>query len=149
AALAVGLAAGAFVAIWRQGHRGFRNALLGLLVGVLVLLIPGYTLLGILEKPALSDIATDPENPPSFIAAARVRGPGQNPVAFDPSTIPAQRRAYPGIGPVELDVPVEEAYRLVMEGVVAARWRILDEQAPANGMDGRVEATAASLLFGF
>ncbi|MGE0232497.1 MAG: DUF1499 domain-containing protein [Flavobacteriaceae bacterium] len=149
AVVAVALAIGAFVSIWRHGHRGFRNAFLGFVVGALVLLLPGYALISIVEKPALNDVSTDLQNPPAFIAAARVRAAGENTVAYDQAKAPLQRSAYPGIGPVELDLPVEEAYRLVLEKVLAERWRILDEREPVNGLEGRVEAVASSPVFGF
>jgi len=149
ATVAAALAAGALVDIWRRGHRGLRDALLGMGVGALVLTIPVYVLVAMADRPALHDIATDPGDPPEFIAAARIRGASENPVAFDPRTAAVQKKAYPGIGPVELAVPAEEAYLLLLDRIVAERWRILDERPPAAGLEGRIEAVATTLLFGF
>ncbi|MCB1475747.1 MAG: DUF1499 domain-containing protein [Rhodobiaceae bacterium] len=149
AALAVGLAISAFVSIWRFGHLGFRKALLGFIVGALVLVIPGYVITTVVDKPALNDVSTDLQNPPAFIAAARVRKADENPVAYNPANAAIQQQAYPGIEPVELKLSAEEVYRLVLEKVVAERWQVLDERQPVNAIEGRVEAVAPSLIFGF
>ena len=76
AALAVLLSFLGFVAIWRQGLSGLGSAMLGLILGLLLLAYPGYLGYRASKLPAISDITTDPDNPPRFDVLARLRPRG-------------------------------------------------------------------------
>src|SRR5471032_2930732 len=75
AALAILLAFASFVTIWRQGLSGLRSAVLGLFIGILLLAYLGYRAT---KLPMISDITTDPENPPRYDALVRLRPRGRN-----------------------------------------------------------------------
>src|SRR5476651_2195971 len=78
AALAILLAFASFVTIWRQGLSGLRSAVLGLFIGILLLAYPGYLGYRATKLPMISDITTDPENPPRYDALVRLRPRGRN-----------------------------------------------------------------------
>src|SRR6185312_2761554 len=73
AALAVLLAFAAFVVIWRQGFRGLGRAVLGLVLGLLLLAYPAYLGAIAIHLPAINDISTDTADPPTFDVLARLR----------------------------------------------------------------------------
>ena len=77
AALAVLLALASFVVIWRQGLSGLGYALLALFLGLLLLAYPAYLGYRASKLPAISDITTDPVNPPRFDVLARLRPRGR------------------------------------------------------------------------
>ncbi|MGE0845539.1 MAG: DUF1499 domain-containing protein [Flavobacteriaceae bacterium] len=149
AAVALVLALGAFVSIWRDGRKGLRNAIFGLLAALAILAIPGYSMVAIVDKPSLTDIVTDPARPPALTVASRTRPPSANAVRYDPATAAVQRKAYPEIDPVEIALPVEDVWQLVLSQAAAERWKLVDEQAPANGLAGHLEAIAYTPFFGF
>ena len=68
----------AFVAIWRQGLAGLGSAMLGLILGLMLLAYPGYLGYRAIKLPPISDITTDPGNPPRFDVLARLRPRGSN-----------------------------------------------------------------------
>ena len=80
--LAVCLAIGAFVVIWRDGLAGFGMAILAFLIGVSILAYPVYLGTKAYRLPAIFDITTDPIDPPRFEAIARLRGRDATPRAF-------------------------------------------------------------------
>src|SRR5690606_37738282 len=100
AAFAVIAAIGAFEAIWRDGRKGLGAAIRGLLIGLLVLAVPILAAWHIIAYPRLTDVSTDPENPPALTAAASAPADDLRPIT-DPSVeeIDMQREAYPDIVP--------------------------------------------------
>src|SRR6478609_609376 len=77
AGLAVLLALLSFVSIWRHGRPGLGRAAGGLLLGLTLLAYPAYLGYRASKLPALTDITTDTDNPPRFIALAKQRPPGR------------------------------------------------------------------------
>ena len=104
AALAVLLSFLGFVVIWRQGRSGLGSAILGLLLGLLLLAYPGYLGYRASKLPAIHDITTDPDNPPRFDVLARLRPRGSNDYPGG-AVAQAQRSAYPDIAPLQESVP--------------------------------------------
>lgn len=150
AGAAVGVALAAFLAIWNEGYRGFGRALSGFLLGLAVLAAP--LVLGVIgaQYPVLNDVTTDPTDPPPFLAGARARPAGANPVTYPGAdTFQQQRIGYPDIRAIEKDWPAPQAYLVALDIVTKRRWRILDQVPPRAGRDGRIEAVARSLVFGF
>jgi hypothetical protein len=95
ALVAMVLAFGALVAIWREGLRGVGLAVTALGIGVVMLAYPAY--LGVLfyRLPAVNDITTDAVDPPRFEAIARLR-----PRRRKPDRLPGRRRSAVAAGSV-------------------------------------------------
>ena len=103
AGLAVLLALASFVVIWRQGLAGLGYAVMAMFLGLLLLAYPAYLGYRATKLPAISDITTDPANPPRFDALARMR-PRERIAYPGAATANLQRAAYPDIVPLQLDV---------------------------------------------
>jgi uncharacterized protein (DUF1499 family) len=149
AALAILLALGAFVTIWRQGLSGLGRALRGLLLGAALLAYPAYLGSRALKLPEISDITTDPANPPRFEALARER-PADRVAYPGEATAALQHKAYPDIVPLQLALPVRTAYAVVLSVITKRKWPVAGARPPAGARGtGTIEATARSLLMGF
>lgn len=142
----------AFVTIWQNGSRGMGRILLALLIDVLVLAYPVYLGLQYRQLPALHDITTDPIDPPSFDALARLRaGDGANTAVYAGLYSAEQQRLYyPDIETVELDTPVQQAYEVTLQLVNKRKWLVIDAHAPLppRGI-GHIEAVARTPIMGF
>lgn len=151
ALVAMVLAFGAFVVIWRQGLRGLGLAVAALGIGIAMLAYPAY--LGVLfyRLPAINDITTDPVDPPRFERLARLRPRGANAVAYPGADVmKLQRAAYPDIEPLLVSVPPAEAYEAAYAVIKKRRWLIVDERPPQTGRrEGRIEAVAHTPIMGF
>ena len=149
ALVAMILALGAFVVIWRQGLRGLGLAAAALGIGFVMLAYPAY--LGVLfyRLPAVNDITTDPVDPPRF--DARLRPRGANPIAYPgAAAMQLQRAAYPDIEPLLVSVPPLEAYDAALAVIKKRKWIIVDERAPQTGRrEGRIAAVAHTPIMGF
>jgi len=149
AGLAVLLALASFVVIWRQGLAGLGYALLALFLGLLLLAYPSYLGYRASKLPAITDITTDPANPPRFDVLARLRPRGRTnyPGA---ATAEQQRAAYPDIAPLQLAVPPKVAYDVVLELATKRKWLLVDTRPPAAGRrEGVIEAVARTPIMGF
>ncbi len=149
AGLAVLLAVAAFVVIWRRGLSGLGRAMLGLFLGLLLLSYPGYLGYRATQLPAISDVTTDPGNPPRFDALVRQRPRGR--IAYPgAATAERQRAAYPDIVTLQINVPPRTAYEAALGVVTKHKWQLADGRAPAAGRrEGVIEATARSTIMGF
>jgi len=149
AALAVLLSFLGFVAIWRQGLSGLGSAILGLLLGLLLLAYPGYLGYRASKLPSIHDITTDPDNPPRFdvLARLRPRGSSDYPGA---AVAQAQRAAYPDIAPLQESVPPKLAYDIALALVTKRKWHVVDARPPAAGRrEAVIEAVARTPIMGF
>ena len=142
--VAIMLAFGAFVIIWREGLRGLGLAVTALAIGVAILAYPGYLAVLFYRLPSVNDITTDPVDPPRFEAITRLRPRGANPVAYPgPAAMQLQRVAYPDIEPLLVSVPPIEAYDAALAVITKRKWRIVDLRPPQTGRrEGRIEAVA-------
>jgi uncharacterized protein (DUF1499 family) len=149
--VAVLLAFGAFIVIWRQGSRGLGLAVTALAIGVVMLAYPGYLAVRFYRLPAVNDITTDPVDPPRFEAIARLRPRGSNPIAYPgAAALQLQRTAYPDIEPLMVSATPVEAYEAAMAVITKRRWRIVDARTPQTGRrEGRIEAVARTPIMGF
>ena len=110
AALAVLLAFAAFVVIWREGALGLGRAVLGLVLGLLLLAYPGYLGYRAFQMPEINDVTTDTANPPAFAVLARLRPRGRT--AYPGAeTAALQQAAFPDIESLEYDIPAPITYR--------------------------------------
>jgi len=151
AGLAVLLALLGFVVIWRQGLAGLGSAILGLILGLLLLAYPSYLGYRASKLPAISDITTDPYDPPRFEAVARLRTREANPISYEGlSAFRQQRIAYPDIAPLQVNAPAKVAYDAALALVTKRKWHVVDARPPAVGRrEATIEAVARSPIMGF
>ena len=139
---AIALIAG--VAIKRTG---------AIVLGALALIIAGTTAYvpynlrqTVRAVPAIHDITTDFDNPPQYIRIATLRKKTDHPAAYDgPEVAAQQQKGYPDIGPIVLKAPADKVFgasRIVLQSMGL-------EVIDAEPIQGRIEATDRSLLFGF
>ena len=149
ALLAIALAALGFLRIWQEGRRGLGSAVQGLVVALLVLAYPSWFALQALTLPALNDVTTDTDNPPSFSrsrAALEARG-GRVPPDVSPEVREAQREAYARIAPLTIDLPPEEGFEIVRKAAQNRGWQVIEAVKPGGRMGlGRVEAVDRTFL---
>jgi uncharacterized protein (DUF1499 family) len=140
---AVGVVALIVALFRRRGSPLVRTALIAGLFGAG---IPAGIVAGASGAPPIHDISTDLANPPAFVAVtAELRGPGSNPVSYDPANTPEQQAAYPLIRPVTLAVPPAEAFVRAEAAARSLGWLIVAADPQAL----RIEATDTVPWWGF
>jgi uncharacterized protein (DUF1499 family) len=150
AALAILLGFAAFVTIWKDGLNGLGHALLAILIGALLLAYPAYLGAKAYKLPQISDLTTDPIDPPRFEQIARVRPRTANPVIYAGLyAAEQQRRAYPNIEPLLVSVPPKAAFDAALSIANKRRWRVVDTRDPTPTREGRIEAVARTPIMGF
>ncbi|HEY5067460.1 MAG TPA: DUF1499 domain-containing protein [Xanthobacteraceae bacterium] len=155
AAVAILLAFGAGIVIWRDGLGGLRQAVLAVLIGVALIGYPAYLGARAYQLPAIYDITTDPIDPPQFDAIARLRPRDANPIAYQGLYAAEQQHAaYPDLDPEDTTASPQEAFDVAMKIIVKRKWRVVDARPPRGAVAGRpadgiIEAVARSLILGF
>ncbi|MGH6674200.1 MAG: DUF1499 domain-containing protein [Xanthobacteraceae bacterium] len=166
AVIAILLAFGAGIFIWRDGLGGLRQAVAGVLIGLALIAYPAYLGVRAYQLPAIYDVTTDPIDPPQFDAIARLRPRDANPIAYEGLyAAELQRAAYPDIEPEDTTAPPRQAFDVVMKVIAKRRWRVVDARPPRDPAatqvsdqgtaqnpsagDGLIEAVARSLILGF
>lgn len=138
--------------IWRTGRPGTARVLFAVCLSAVLLAAPLLFLIWVRDYPMLSDITTDFDNPPPFTAAAAMRGPGSNPVAYNRIRLAdAQASAYPDIRPMAIPRSSEEAYALVVDALKRMKMELAREDPPnvESGAAGTIEAVDRTLIMGF
>jgi len=152
AVVAILLAFGAGIVIWREGVGGVREAGAGLLIGLALIAYPLYLGVNAYRLPAIYDVTTDPIDPPRFEAIARLRPRDANPVTYAGLyTAEQQRVAYSDIEPDLTNATPQEAYDAVLKVIAKRKWHVVDARPPqaAAPRDGLVEAIARTPILGF
>jgi uncharacterized protein (DUF1499 family) len=127
-------------------RRGFALALVGLLVGLVVVGIPWQWWQTAKRVPAIHDITTDTETPPLFVAILPLRAGAPNPAAYGGPEVAAQQRAaYPELSPLMLQAPPAQAFTSALAAARQMGWEIV----ASDPTQGRIEATATTFWFGF
>jgi uncharacterized protein (DUF1499 family) len=148
AALAIVLAFGGFVVIWQQGLGGLGRAVIGLLLGVMLLAYPGYLAVRASRLPQIADITTDASEPPRFDVLARLRPRGSS--AYPGAqTAALQQQSYPDLDPLEYNAPAPLSYKVALDVVAERGWHVVDAVPPAPRRDGTIEAVARTPIMGF
>jgi len=146
AGTAVFCALAAMLAAARASAREIALALAGLAIAGVTAWIPYDLRMTANAVPAIHDITTDLANPPPFVRVAALRKPDDHPAAYDgPAVGEQQRKAYPDLAPLVLKAPRDKVFAAA-QGALASMGLELVE---ADAAQGRIEATATSLLFGF
>jgi Protein of unknown function (DUF1499) len=131
ACVAILLAFGAGIVIWREGVGGGSYAVTAFFVGLVLIAYPLYLGAKAYRLPAIYDITTDPIDPPRFDAIARLRPRDANPITYAGLyTAELQHNAYSDIEPDETDVSPQEAYDAAMKVIAKRRWRVVDARPP-------------------
>lgn len=148
-AILLGLAAG--VVIWQHGRAGAWSATAGALVGLLLLAWPAAVAVVASHLPKINDVTTDPQTPPRFMAATRLRPKDANPVAYPGAEAARlQATAYPDIRPLVIPRSATETFELLGDVVRRLRWEIVTEEPPqGRGKPGYIEAVDRTLVLGF
>jgi uncharacterized protein (DUF1499 family) len=151
AATAIVLAIGAFIVIWKHGAAGFGHALAALAIGLALIAYPAYLAVKAYQLPDISDVTTDPIDPPRFEAIARLRSRDTNPAEYAGLYVAEQQRAaYPDIEPLTATANARAVYDAALAVIKKRRWLVLDERPPQPGRrDGRIEAVARTAIMGF
>ena len=131
AVVAILLAFGAAISIWRDGVGGIGQSFAGLLIGLVLIAYPLYVGVKAYKLPAIYDIPPDPLDPPRFDAIARLRPRDANPVAYAGLyTAEQQRTAYSDIEPDLTNSSAQEAYNAAMQVITKRRWHVVDARPP-------------------
>ena len=101
-----------------------------MVVGIAAAAAPARVWLAARGAPPIHDVSTDLENPPRYVAVAKLRGAGSNPVAYAGEDVARQQRAsYAEVRPLIVMAPPRRTLALAAD---TARARI----APAWGGHG-------------
>ena len=151
AALGIIASIAAFEGIWRDGRKGLGSALRGLLLGIAVLSLPLVGAWKVINYPQLTDISTDPDDPPAFSLALADRGPDSRPLTdMSEEDVDLLREAYPDIVPRHYPVGTARVYDDANAIVARNGWSVLGAHRPEEGDEnGRIEAVAMTPIFGF
>jgi len=150
AAVAILLALGSFVAIWRDGRSGALNAAIGLFVGLALFAWPGIVAVAYRNLPPIHDITTDTSTPPSFVTLAAERTGLANSAVYAGQSIAKQQlAAYPDVRPVIVPRSVADTWEVLGNAVKRLHWRIASQTPPKSGQPGYIEAVDRTLVLGF
>ena len=109
-------------------------------VGPLAVAVPKLSL------PAIHDVTTDTDDPPTFAALVPLRIGAANTLDYGgPDVAEAQRGAYPELQTLRLGESPEVVLRQVRRVAEEMDWDVVD----VDDVAGRLEATATSFWFGF
>ncbi|MFI5293869.1 MAG: DUF1499 domain-containing protein [Thermodesulfovibrionales bacterium] len=129
-----------------RGGPGIVRALIGIILGVILVAVPAYWLEKARRVPPIHDITTDTSAPPQLMSILPLRKNASNPPDYGGPQIAAQQiRAYPDITPFVLDIPPEAAFEMALAASRRMGWKIVD----ADRADGRIEAFDTTFWFGF
>ena len=151
AVIAIMLAVGAAVVIWRDGLDGIGETFTAVALALALLAYPAYLGFKASRLPAIADISTDAVDPPRFEAIARLRTREANPVIYAGLYAAEQQRsAYPEIEPLEVAATAQAAYDAARAVITKRRWKVILDRRPQPGRrDGQIEAVARTPIMGF
>jgi hypothetical protein len=156
AVIAILLALASLIGIWRHGSEGLGAALTALLIGVALLAYPSYLAARAARLPEISDITTDPLDPPRYEKIGQLRSRGANPVAYAGLYAAQQQKAaYPDVVPLETDASAQATYDAAKAAIAKRHWQIVNDRPPVpaqqgqSARDGYIEAVARTLIMGF
>lgn len=140
---------GVVVAIFawlRQRWLSLAAALLGVAFCVITVALPWSYLRLARSLPPIHDISTDTGDPPEFVSILPLRADAPNPAVYGGAAIAEQqRRAYADLKPLQVSLPPQDVLARAVEVGRAMGWEII----AAVPFEGRLEATATTLWFGF
>jgi uncharacterized protein (DUF1499 family) len=148
AVIAIVLAFGAFIVIWKDGLRGMGHCFGAIGIGLALIGYPAYLGVRAYQLPMINDISTDALDPPRFDVLARLRPRGTVEYA-GLYAAEQQRKAYPDIEPLSVGAAPNAAYDAAFAVIVKRKWRIVVDRPPLARRDGLIEAVARTPIMGF
>jgi uncharacterized protein (DUF1499 family) len=137
---------GCLAALWRGQRRGAWLALVGLIVGLIVVGMPWQMKRTAQRVPPIHDITTDTDDPPRFADILSLRKYAPNAADYGGPDVAAQQHAaYPDIQPVTLRLSTQQTFTQALRAADAMGWDIV----AVNPAEGRIEATDTTRWFGF
>jgi hypothetical protein len=130
--------------------RGGRRlaALTVIVVAVAAAAAPARVWLAARGAPPIHDVTTDLDNPPRYVAVARLRTAGSNPVAYAGEAVARQQRAsYGDVRPLIVMAPPRRTLALAADTARAEGWTVLAEDIGFGDL-GRLEASDRTFWFG-
>jgi hypothetical protein len=135
-----------WVAMRGSGWRRLASAIAALAVAAA--LQPIRVWIAARSAPPIHDVTTDLDNPPRYVAIARLRVPPANPVAYAGEAVARQQRAsYGDLRPLIVQAPPPRVLALAADTARAEGWTVLAQDIGFGDL-GRLEATDATFLFG-
>lgn len=117
-----------------------------IIIGAVVIAVPMHVRNTAQSLPAIHDITTDTENPPSFEAVLPLRADAPNPPEYPGAeTASQQQDAYPEIQPLDSSLEPASLFDHALETARDQGWEIVATDAPGH----RIEATDTTLWYGF
>lgn len=151
AILALLFAIRAFSRLWKHGDIGGWDLSVGALFALLVLTPFAISAYSALTYPTLTDISTDPDDPPRLAIAAGKREPGMNAIGNPtPAQVMLQAEAYPNVTGRRYDLPFDRTIDAVNAVLGRQGWIIypVPPLAPAEG-EVTIEAQAHTMVYAF
>ncbi|MEO5821199.1 MAG: DUF1499 domain-containing protein [Vicinamibacteraceae bacterium] len=100
------------------------------------------------SAPPIHDVTTDLDNPPRYVAVARLRVPPANAVEYGGEAVASQQRAsYGDLRPLIVQAPPPRVLALAADTARAEGWTVLAQDIGFGDL-GRLEATDTAFLFG-
>jgi hypothetical protein len=142
-----GLAIVMAVPAMRQSGRRWRG--LGIiLLALAAAAAPLQTWIVTASAPAIHDVTTDLDNPPRYVAVAKLRVPPDNTVAHAGEAVARQQReSYGDLRPLVVQAPPPRVLAMAADTARAEGWTVLAQDLGFGNL-GRLEATDATFLFG-
>jgi Protein of unknown function (DUF1499) len=98
--------------------------------------------------PPIHDVSTDLDNPPRYVAVARLRVPPANPADYGGDAVARhQRESYADLRPLVVTAPPPRVLAMAVDTARAEGWTVLAQDIGFGDL-GRLEATDTSFLFG-
>lgn len=117
-----------------------------IIVGLGVVAVPSAFIVSARGKPAIHDITTDTDNPPTFVAILPLRAGAANPPDYAGAEVAGQQRsAYPDIQPLVVRASAGETFDRALGAVRDLGWDVVASDRSA----GRIEAVDTTFWFGF
>ena len=136
----------AIVAMRRSGRR--LGGLVVIAVAVAAAALPIRTWIAARSAPPIHDVTTDVDNPPRYVAVARLRVPPANSVDYGGEAVARHQRAsYGDLRPLIVKAPPPRVLAMAADTARAEGWTVLAQDIGFGDL-GRLEATDTSFLFG-
>jgi hypothetical protein len=117
-------------------------------VAVAAAVLPMRSWVAALSAPPIHDVTTDLDNPPRYVAVARIRVPPANSVDYGGEAVAMHQRAsYGDLRPLIVNAPPPRVLAMVGDTARAEGWTVLAQDIGFGDL-GRLEATDTSFLFG-
>jgi Protein of unknown function (DUF1499) len=131
----------------RRSRRWF-GGLVVIAVAVAAAALPIRTWIAARSAPPIHDVTTDIDNPPRYVAVARLRVPPANSVDYGGEAVARQQRAsYGDLRPLIVSALPPRVLAMAVDTARAEGWTVLAQDIGFGDL-GRLEATDTSFLFG-